>query len=104
MQKRIHMDYTAGTSWIQQQHVPGTLDGRSPTNGDWKEAAVSPSGAGPSGVQSSMDLGDFGMDLSGEHSARNNGFPDLYDNVAFSTVVDAHVATADTNLILHLSA
>ena len=66
------MEYSAGTSWLQQQHVPDGHDGRTTTSDDWKETTVGTSGAGPSGVQPSMDLGDFTLDLSGEPFAHLN--------------------------------
>ena len=71
------MEYSPGTSWLQQQHVSDVNDGRASTNDDWKGASSGTSGAGPSGVQPSMDLSDFGLDLSGEQFVHQHRVPEL---------------------------
>lgn len=73
------MEYTGGTSWLQQQHVPDVHDGRTTTNDDWKEVAASTSGAGSSGVQPSMDMSDFALGISGEQFAHLNRSPQYLD-------------------------
>lgn len=61
------MEYSAGTSWLQQQHISDLHDVRATTNDDWKEPSTSMSpGPGTSGPQPSMDLSDFGLDIPGE--------------------------------------
>lgn len=61
------MEFTAGTSWLQQHPIPDVHDARPTANDDWKEAAANVSaGADPSGAQPSMDLSDFALDLPGE--------------------------------------
>lgn len=69
MQKEyhIHMEYSPGTSWLSQSHASGVHDGRAPAGNGWaKDPSTGASGAGPSGVQPSMDMNEFAMDLSGE--------------------------------------
>lgn len=62
------MEYAGGTSWLQQQHLTDVHNSRTTTNDEWKEPTAGVSGAGPSGAQPGMDLGDFGLDLSGEQT------------------------------------
>ena len=65
------MEYTASTSWLQQQPLPDVHDTRPTPNDDWKETVANVSaGAGPSGAQPGMDLSDFGLDLAGEHRSQ----------------------------------
>ena len=63
------MEYSAGTSWLQQQHVTDVHDGRTTASNDWKDQSAGASGTGPSVVQPGMDLSEFGLDLSGEQFA-----------------------------------
>lgn len=59
------MEYTAGTSWLQQQPVSDVHDARSTTTDDWKEPSTNVAPV-PSSTQPTMDLSDFGLDLTGE--------------------------------------
>lgn len=91
------MEYTAGTSWLQQQSVPDVHDTRPTPNDDWKNTPSNVSaGAGPSGAQPGMDLSDFGLDLSGEQLSSNTALwppspsPPLLDFVLIVREISQH--------------